>query len=219
MPNRNKRCGGQLKMLSRAQCIWALSMFWLVVGCAAAQSYPAVERVTKTFDVPDVSKAAVTLDIKSRYGSSLYKLRCHSAGFTGDPDFDYSGDFECRLSSVGRRDTYSTLLTEDSDQSRDWESRGRFFAANLRNSCARVPQFGADRSFELRGMLLALRVTDPVFTNDGRLHSIKLTVKVSPNPDARRPIAKMVPLPKAGIAAECGLSEYFVDPATPSRSR
>ena len=52
------------------------------------------------------------------------------AGYAGDPDFDYSGDFECRLSSVGDHDTYSTLLTEDAHQNRDWESRGRFFSAD-----------------------------------------------------------------------------------------
>jgi hypothetical protein len=206
-------------MRLNARCIRMLNMLWLVVVCAAAESYPAVKSAQQTFEVPDVSKANVVLEIKSTAGSPLYKLQCHSAGFTGDSGFDYSGDFECRLSSIGRRDTYSTLLTEDSDQSRDWESRGRFFAVNLRNSCARVPQFGASRSFELRGMNLALQITDPVLTNDGKLHSLKLTVKVGPNPNARRPIAKIVPLPKIGVPAECKLSEYFVDPTTFSKSR
>jgi hypothetical protein len=190
-----------------------------VVLCAEAQSYPAVKPLQQTFDVPDVGKANVVVEIRSTDGTPLYKLQCHSAGFIGDPDFDYSGDFECRLNSIRHRDTYSTLLTEDSDQSRDWESRGRFFAADLRNSCARVPQFGAVRSFELRGMNLSLQITDPVFTKDGELHSLKLTVKVSPSPNAQRAIAKIAPLPKAGIPAECKLSEYFVDPATFSKSR
>ena len=206
-------------MPSIARCFCVLNMLYFVVLCAAAQSYPTIKPLQRTFAVPDVGKANVVLDIQSPDGSPIYKLQCHSAGFTGDQNFDYSGDFECRLSSIGHRDTYSTLLTEDSDQSRDWESRGRFFAADLRTSCARVPQFGADRSFELRGMNLALQITDPVFTNGGKLHSLKLTVKVSPNPNARRAIAKVVPLPKAGIPAECKLSEYFFDPATFSKSR
>jgi len=206
-------------MRSIARFILMSTIMFPVVLCAAAQSYPAVKPLQQTFDVPDVGKANVVVEIRSTDGTPLYKLQCHSAGFIGDPDFDYSGDFECRLNSIGHRDTYSTLLTEDSDQSRDWESRGRFFAADLRNSCARIPQFGADRSFELRGMNLVLQITEPVFTNDGRLRSLKLTVKVRPNPNARRPIAKIVLLPKAGIPAECKLSEYFVDPATFSKSR
>jgi hypothetical protein len=166
-----------------------------------------------------VSEANIAIEIESADGSSLYKLQCHSAGYTGDPDFDYSGDFECRLSSIGKHDTFSTLLTEDSEQSRDWESRGRFFAANLQGACAHVPQFGSERSFELRGMTLSLQISEPVFTNGDKLHSLKLTVKVEPNPTARRSIAKIVPVPKAGVPAACKLNQYFVDPATFSSNR
>lgn len=206
-----------MRSIQRLICL--SNMPCLLAVCAAAQPYPSVKPFQQTFSVPDVGRANVVLEIKSAGGSPLYKLQCHSAGFTGDPDFDYSGDFECRLSSIGAPDKYSTLLTEDSEQSRDWESRGRFFGADLRDPCARIPQVGADRSFELRGMTLALQVTNPVFTNSGKLQSLKLTVRVSPNPDALRPIAKIVPPPKAGIPAECKLKEYFVDPATFSEGR
>ena len=118
---------------------------------------PPVHRV---FDVPDVSKASVSLDLKSTDGEPIYRIQCHSAGYTGDPGFDYSGDFECRLSMIGYDNTYSTLLTEDINQSRDWESRGRFFAADLRGKCAQIPEFGVTRSFQLRGMDLTLLITD-----------------------------------------------------------
>ncbi len=159
------------------------------------------------------------VEIKTIDGSSLYKLQCHSAGYKGDPDFDYSGDFECRLNSIGHDETFSTLLTEDSEQSRYWESRGRFFAADLRGPCARIPQFGADRSFELRGMKLTLKIDHPAFAKDGKLSSLKLSVEVIPDPNAKRSIAKIVPLPKMGVPAECKLNEYFVDPATFSSNR
>lgn len=156
-----------------------------------------------------MSTANVVALINSIGDSPLYTLQCHSAGYAGDPGFDYSGDFECRLTSIGGRETYSTLLTEDNNQSRDWESRGRFFAADLRGACARVSQFGAARSFDLRRM----RVTEPVFTRSGKLQSLNLTVKVDRNPNARGSIAKTVPLPKTGVPRECNLKEYFVDPA------
>src|SRR5207245_11632673 len=107
-------------------------------------------------------------------GAPVYRLQCHSAEYSGgDHDFAYSGDFECRLSSVGNRDRYSTLLTEDAHQSRDWESRGRFFAQNLRGSCASIPDFGAVRKFKLRGMDLTLKIINPRFAPDGTLQSLK----------------------------------------------
>ncbi len=205
-------------MRSIARYAWILNMLCVVGYCSEAKSYPVVKPVQQTFDVPDVSKANVALNIRSIDDSPVYKLQCHSAGFTGDPDFDYSGDFECRLSSIGNQDAYSTLLTEDSEQSRDWESRGRFFAGDLRNPCANIPQFGATRSFELRGMDLTLQISHPVFTEHGNLGSLKLTVKVSPNPNARRQITEIVPLPK-GTPPQCRLNEYFVDPATFSKKR
>jgi hypothetical protein len=177
-----------------------------------ALSYPTVRPLQRTFMVPDVSKANVSLDVKSMTGRALYHLQCHTAGYTGDPDFDYSGDFECRLSLIGQPNSYSTLLTEDADQGRDWESRGRFFATDLRGACAHIPQFGATRSFELRGMNLTLAITEQKFTTGGKLSSLTLTVTVHPDPRAQRPIAEVVSLPKAGVPAECKLQEYFVNP-------
>jgi hypothetical protein len=180
---------------------------------ADALPYPAVSPLQRSFNIPDVGQANVNIDIKSPDGAAVYKLQCHSAGYSGDPDFEYSGDFECRLSSVGGQDTYSTLLTEDVNQSRDWESRGRFFAADLRGACAKIPEFGATRSFELRGIKLTMRILNPRFTNSGNLSSLRLTVTVRSDPNAQRQIAKIVPLPK-GAPAVCKLQEYFVDPAS-----
>jgi len=137
---------------------------------------------------------------------------------TRDPDFDYSGDFECRLSSIPNRDTYSTLFTEDAHQSRDWESRGRFFAASIRGACARIPEFGTHRTFRLRGMRVGLQIVDPVFDKAGGLASLKLAVTVTRDPHAQRPVAESVPLPKTGASDECKLRQYFVDPAQVSQA-
>lgn len=199
--------------------IWSLFMCCYPAVGIGAQSYPAVSPLRRTFDVPDVAKANLMLVIKSRVGKPLYKLQCHSAGYTGDHDFDYSGDFECRLSSAAQRDEYSTLLTEDAHQSRDWESRGRFFSSDLRGACALIPEFGARRGFRLRGMDLTLEVTDPRFTEGGKISSLELTVTVRSDPQARRPIAEVVPVPKAGIPAGCDLQQHFVDFATSPENR
>ncbi|MGH9534864.1 MAG: hypothetical protein ACRD2E_08400 [Terriglobales bacterium] len=160
--------------------------------------------------MPDVAKADVSLGIRSTAGAPVYRLQCHSAGYTGDPDFDYSADFECRLSLIGRPNVYSTLLTEDANQSRDWESRGRFFAADLRGACADIPPFGATRSFKLSGMDLTLAIRSWKFAKNGKLRSLTLRVTVRPDPRAWRPIAEVVPLPKRAPAG-CRIRGRFVD--------
>lgn len=194
-------------------CISFMSFGFALMGSSTlwAHSFPVVKPLRRTFLVPDVAKANVALDIESLKGVPLYHLQCHSAGYTGDPNFDYSGDFECRLSLIGQPNTYSTLLTEDAHQSRDWESRGRFFAADLRGACARIPEFGATRSFKLRGMDLTLGITDQKFTASGKLTSLVLTVTARADPRAQRSIAEVVPLPKTGVPAECKLRKYFVN--------
>lgn len=198
-------------MTRRRPWVWVPLLFCCASSALTAQLYPRVGPVRRTFAIPDVSKADVALLIRSPEGKPIYKLQCHPAGYEGDADFDYSGDFECRLSSVGHRDQYSTLLTEDANQSRDWESRGRFFAAQLRGACARVPDFGADRGFKLRGMDLTLRIANVKLTKDGKLNSLRLTVIERPDAAARRPIAQIVPLPTAGVPPGCDLQRDFVN--------
>ena len=197
----------RLAILRRA----GATILLVVAPLGSGQSYPTIKPLRQTFDIPDVRKANIAVDISSTDGVPLYRLQCHSAGYAGDPGFDYSGDFECRLTSIGRHDAYSTLFTEDSHQSRDWESRARFFARSLRGACASIPQFGAIRSFELRGILLTLKIDNPVFADDGALRSLTFTVQATAKRSARRAIAEVVPVPKVGIPKECKLSEYFVD--------
>lgn len=190
------------------------SAFPSVAKCSDAIRYPAVQPTTRTFPVPVLADADVKLFIKSKDGLPVYELQCHPGGFEGDPEFDYSGDFECRLSSVGGHDEYSTLLTEDAHQSRDWESRGRFFASELRDPCSRVAHFGAVRDFRLRGMLLTLEIQDPQFDDATKLKSLTLRVTVVPDPSSCRPIAESVPIPKVGVPAGCKFQEHFVSSAS-----
>jgi hypothetical protein len=190
----------------------------MLTSWGGAQHYPPVEAQNTVFEVPDVKHADVSFDIKSFEGRPVYKLQCHSAEYGGDGhDFAYSGDFECRLSSEGNQDGYSTLLTENVHQSRDWESRGRFFAKHLRGTCASIPDFGAVRKFKLRGMDLTLKIIDPRFAPDGTLQSLKLSVEVLPDASAIRPIAAVVPLPKGPIATKCKIKEDFIDSAAASK--
>jgi hypothetical protein len=188
--------------MTRLITLFSLGVLTLFGQAGKSHDYVLIQPAEKTFVVPEVSEADVVFLIKSDKGQPVYKLQCHSAGFTGDPDFDYSGDFECRLSSVGHFDKYSTLLTEDPHQDRDWESRGRFFASELREPCAQIPHFGAKRDFRLRGMNLTLEIIDQQFGEDAKLKSLRLRVTARPDASSQRPIAEVVPYPK-NIAGGC----------------
>ncbi len=196
-----------------AACLVGISFVTFVLGVSAAETYPSVKPMQKVIDVPDVAKADVSLVIRSLDDQPLYKLQCHSRGYVGDPDFDYSGDFECRLSLVHGQNVYSTLLTEDAEQSRDWESRGRFFSGSLRGPCAAIPEFGASRAFKLRRFDLTLTILDPKFNANGKLISLRLGVTVRADGSAQRQIAEAVPIPRGSVSTECRLAQYFVSPS------
>ena len=179
------------------------------VGLCDDLSYAPVRAKKRSFNVSDLPLADVKMVVESTRNTGLYLLQCHSAGYRGDPDFDYSSDFECRLSSIRHKDVYSTLLTEDPQQSRDWESRGRFFSAQLRGECALIPEFGATRHFRLRGMELTLKVTNTSFANHEGLRSLRLTVVVKPDATAQTAIAESVSLPHYS-PRRCEIDKDFV---------
>jgi hypothetical protein len=201
-----------MKKVLLSSVVWLspLALAW-VAQTNRTVDYPMVRRSSAVFPVPNIDKANVEYLIRSNKDRPIYKLQCHHRGFSDDPDFDYSGDFECRLNSVGERDQSSTLLTEDVRQSRDWESRGRFFASELRPPCSRIPHFGATRDFRLRGMILTLEIIKPQFDNATTLKSLTLRVAVTPDTSAHSAIAEAVPVPMQGLSKSCELRRNFVD--------
>lgn len=148
-------------------------------------NWSPVEPATKTVHMTDASTARFVLPIRSSSGRILYKLTCY--GQKSQPnanDFVYDGDFECRLTATGTdKSRYSTLLTEDPNQSRDWQSRARFFGTELAGECGDIPEFGRSRDFLLRGMRISLRITNPTFTSKQKLQSFTFRVSVANDAD------------------------------------
>lgn len=232
-------------MVSRGLAAVCLLCAGALACGAEAPSWPTVQPLQRTFDVPNVQQMNVVLLIRSKAGEPLYRLRCAHPGNSQD----YSGDFECRFDTVGSGDVRvgQTLLIEDARQLKPWPSRGRFFTADLVGHCAAIPEFGATRDFRLRGMELTLQVLDPVVdtarqgfggAGDPQLKSLKLKVTVHPAPAATRAIAAIVPFPKHP-PPQCGINpgawpvgalgnvlgyplkdiSYFGDPATFARGQ
>ena len=188
-------------------CFFALSVLGLkpVVADQPAEktfSWPVVGTIKRSFDFPDARNALLELPILEVNSKPLYILSCRGRDLLDDPDFEYTGDFECRLRSLYSADLYSTLLTHNPMQERSWESRGRFISESLYGQCADYPEYGRVRHFRLRGMKLTLALSRITFERARRpggqeeselLKSFHLEVAIEPDPGALSTIAEDVP--------------------------
>lgn len=174
-------------------------------GAARAQEtspkdWPKIAPLKKSFTFPDMGNPSVDLAIPGADGSPLYRLECRSGDSYEGKEFDYSGDFECRLNSVPGKDAYRTLLTYQPVQPRDWESRARFLVSDLEGKCGDYPEYGRVRTFRLRGMRLRLSLGftghgSPFPSNPGRPApaAMRFAVEARPDPAALSQIAEDVP--------------------------
>src|SRR6266545_7233879 len=85
--------------------------------------------LTRTINLAENVDVPVIVEIKDRNGKSIYRLECHSGDYESeDPDFDFSGDYQCVFFALknGKRTSWN-LLADDTreQQSRDWMNRGR----------------------------------------------------------------------------------------------
>jgi hypothetical protein len=184
----------------------SVALSFLLIGAQGRAHYewPAVRSLEQTFDFTDASQARLELPILGESNKPLYVLLCIGKGlFHTDRHFDHSGDFECRLNSTYSQDHYSTLLTYDPVQERDWESRGRFLWPEVLGSCGRYPEYGRIRNFRLRGMQLTLEIANtppvPTATAPDEIKSFRLRGQVQPDPTAYSTIAAPVPFDESDV--------------------
>jgi hypothetical protein len=156
-------CGHPLTVISRSLTGWALVAFsWSCSTAPSSAGWPDVVALRDSVAFADAKTAAAEWTIRGAGQAPLYHVACHAYGFEGDTAFDYSGDFECRLTSMYSEEEVSTLFTENWRQTRDWESRARFLAEELVGRCAAYPEHGLVRHFRLRGMLVTLSISRPL---------------------------------------------------------
>lgn len=131
----------------------------------AHQVWPVVQNLHETYAFADPGTAGLQIIIKEDYTDRpLYALECHSGLYEGgsNPDF-FSGLFDCQLSSLYSTDTVSTLFSETTHQLADWDNRGRFMSDQLLPGCATYPDYGQQRTFRLRGMVITIALSDITF--------------------------------------------------------
>ena len=171
--------------------------------CAQASKWPEVAPMHKGYHFANARTSEIDFSILGTKGEPLYRMECHTFEYEIDPSFDYSGDFECRLKSLYSDDAYSTLFTEEPQQTRDWQSRGRFLVEEIEGKCADYPEFGRVRHFRLRGMKITLTISDVEFRTytektlarkeGSLLKSFRFDVKVEVDSRATSAISEHIP--------------------------
>ena len=187
---------------TRLCCGLALAL-WSSLLCAEPEPWPGVMPLKQSMYFSRGAPFASGTTIFARDGNPLYLLECHDYSYKRDYGFLYSGSFECRLTALYGQSSYSTLLTDDPHQSRDWQSRGRFLGEELAGDCATYPEFGAVRHFRLRKMSITFAMRDVKFEQPSiddnavksgpEFNSFRFDLTVMPSPSAMSAIAEPVP--------------------------
>jgi len=163
-----------------------------------ASPFPEVAATSKTgvlpgdnsdFDFADhplrAEMRGFYLPIKDRKQKMVYHFECS----TVDPIVRWG--VSCGLFAAGKK---VNLLQESTDPY-SLMDRGTVFPEQLAGKCAEYPDWGSERTFELRGFKLTMRLTTPVFIHSledwgGQgLKSVELTVQVVPDRSAIAPMA------------------------------
>jgi len=184
----------------------------LLLSCSAPPVEPAWPRIAVASGImhfDPAAEAALEVPLKDDRGYRTYSLECHTWVYgdrQSNPPFDYSGDFECRLTALYEWDSSNpSLLIEHSDAHTDWESRARFLRKQIEGSCGAYRDYGTSREFRLRGFRLNLEMRDVKFSENSNpdkhrvysLQSFTFAYDVKPDDRARSAQAEpsQAPLP------------------------
>lgn len=127
---------------------------------ADAKAWPRVTAQSGAVVIIEQPQQGIRRVIRGKQGKVLYLLTCmtgDSGADSGDEEFDYSGFIHCRLREP-KPQTWPRTLLQPNDSTRDWEGRARFLLGEVVGPCGATPDYGASRTFHLRGMRLHLAV-------------------------------------------------------------
>jgi hypothetical protein len=166
------------------------ALFGIQPACHG-QAWPQIKPVAGEITLFDPETARFQLAITDSQDRLSYVLSCQS-GDLGDDDFNFSGLFHCRLVSLYSKEIVSSLLVDSLPQTADWEGRARFMLNQVVGQCAGTPDWGAERTFTLRRMLLTLAVRDVRIGGSiehPEVQSFRFSYSIQPDERAVSPIA------------------------------
>lgn len=183
MPCRHDR-GNAMTTPSSSSLLIACAVFF----CSGRPDteWPIIQpiQIVRSFENPgkDDSDTPIKLTVVNSSGQPAYQIDCHNGNFDGSPQFNFSGDFQCVMVALTNGKPVSrNLLAAPSEQYTEWGNRGRMLARQLRPACASLSEYGAERQFRLRRMVVTLRFTNIEFDASSPTPDVlkHLTVEVS----------------------------------------
>ncbi len=144
------------------------------------QILPRTERVAIDLRAEQI---VVDVPIRTRAGHVAYHFACRGGAerYLDSLKGNWAGPLMCTLAE-GERASETSLLSEDDSPA--WFSRGQFRGDDLIGDCAKYPEYGAHRSFRLRGMRLTLDAEHIASDGQGAAQSFELVLSVLPERSA-----------------------------------
>jgi hypothetical protein len=165
---------------------------------AKPRTWPLIEPLSWSGEM-ELLGPPTLISIQSPEGTILYRLYCSSLLAPPEPEWltggdNYGGDFECLLTDAkpGTPAKRATLLNYDPEDLSQYHSNlGTFVWTELLGiNCWNNPEWGADRTFYLRGMRLRIHVVGIKVElykdkKQGQTYPIirRVTVEISAQPD------------------------------------
>ncbi|MHB8755821.1 MAG: hypothetical protein ACYC92_12840 [Candidatus Acidiferrales bacterium] len=169
-----------------------------VYGASKPPDWPLIKPLSWSGDI-DLLGPPTLISIQSTKGTIVYRLYCSSWLAPPEPEWltqgdSYGGDFECLLTDgkPGTPAKRATLLNYDPEDTSPYHfNEGSFVWKEILGKCWNNPEWGADRTFYLRGMRLRIHVVAVRVVESyqdkvaGKIHPIirQVTVKITAEPD------------------------------------
>jgi hypothetical protein len=162
----------------------------------AKSDWPHIREFDREYSFEKQEDMFLQFPVFTLDGKTAYIVECGNP-FAKDPrmrNFEWSGDFECRVARPGIGYLPDAqLLIRSTQEAAEWESRGRFWWTELTPDCIAFPDWGGTRVYRFRHMRITIRITNPkIDQNQGSLHILQgLDVEIRGRFDeaANRPVA------------------------------
>lgn len=195
-----------------------------VYSATKSSNWPLIKPLSWSGDI-DLLGPPTLIPIRSATGAILYRLYCSSWAAPQDwqPEWltggdNYEGDFECLLTDAkpGTPAERATLLNYDREDTSPYHfNEGSFQWNELLGKCWNNPEWGADRTFYLRGMRLRIRVVTvrvAEFWEDKELRkahpiisSVTAEIAAQPDKNANTELARPPTQPEPSACLENGM--------------
>jgi hypothetical protein len=203
--------------------LWAVLIATGAPNCVAQtrRDWPHVREFDRKYSFEKQEDMFLQFPVSALDWKTAYIVECGNP-FAKDPrmrNFEWSGDFECRVARPGIGYLPDAqLLIWSAQGTVEWESRGRFWWNELTPNCINFPDWGGTRVYRFRYMRITIRITnpkiDPYLSTLNTLQGLDVEISGRYDERANRSVAGLTrisePPPidsKDGSPRQCGIPQ------------